>query len=190
MKIHNLTEGSRVYTSNVFLLMGEWNVINDLNTLIDCGQDPLIFQKLSQINTGLGKKKIDQLILTHSHSDHAALAQQVKAKYEAKVYAFCNNLPAVDKTLKDGEQLIIGDRFFEVFHISAHSYDSVCLYNKDEKILFSGDTTFPIRFENETLETENFAAVFRLSKQDIRHVYPGHGSVLHFEKGQFKVSNK
>ena len=71
MKIMNLTKNSKMYTSNVFLVLGAWKTVDDVNTLIDVGRDKSIIRKIENINTGLGKKKIDQVILTHSHSDHA-----------------------------------------------------------------------------------------------------------------------
>jgi glyoxylase-like metal-dependent hydrolase (beta-lactamase superfamily II) len=171
--------------------MGEWNVINDKNTLIDPGSDPGIFEKIRAVNTGLGKNKVDQIILTHTHSDHAALAEEAKRIYNAEVYAFGNNLKCIDKHLDDGQRILIGDCIFEIFHITSHSYDSICLVCETEQILFAGDTTFPIKFENEKLEHENFDPVFRLRKKSIKYMYPGHGEMkVYNDKKRFIVSQK
>ena len=78
MRITNLTEDSKLYTSNVFLILGTWNTVEDITTLVDVGSDYTIINKIEGINTGLGKKKIDQVILTHSHSDHAAILSKIK----------------------------------------------------------------------------------------------------------------
>jgi len=191
MKVINLNKNSKIYTSNAYLIMGEWNVINDMNTLIDTGSDSCIFENIQSVNTGLGKNKVDQIVLTHTHSDHAALAEEAKRTYKAKVYAFGNNLKAIDKHLDDGQRILIGDCLFEVFHITSHSYDSICLLCESEQILFSGDTTFPIVFENEKLEHENFEAVFRLSKKKVKYLYPGHGEMRTFtDDYPFKVTNQ
>jgi len=47
MKITNLTADSKLYTSNVFLVLGEWNTIDDITTLIDVGYDLSIINKIS-----------------------------------------------------------------------------------------------------------------------------------------------
>ena len=73
MKVTNLTEGSKIYTSNVYLILGDFNGIDDVNTIIDSGRDSSIFNKITMINTGLGKKQVDQIIITHCHFDHNAL---------------------------------------------------------------------------------------------------------------------
>jgi glyoxylase-like metal-dependent hydrolase (beta-lactamase superfamily II) len=175
MKIMNLTENSNVYTSNVYLVLGTWNTIDDINTLIDVGSDPLVLKKIEEINTGLGKRKIDQVILTHSHSDHAANLSAVVQAFSPKVCAFNSHLSGIQKTLNDGDCLRIGENMFEVLHITAHSYDSICLFCENEGILFSGDTTFPIEFENEKLYKENEAVLSRLKNKQISIEYPGHG---------------
>ena len=141
----NLTEDSKQYTSNVYLVLGTWNTIDDINTLIDVGNDENIIEKIENINTGLGKKKIDQVILTHSHSDHSAILPAIKKAFNPRICAFNSHLQGIDKILRDGNIIRIGEQQFEVFHITAHSYDSICLFGKDEGILFSGDTTFPDR---------------------------------------------
>lgn len=177
MKITNLTQDSSLYSSNVFLVQGSWNTIDDINTLIDVGSDEAIIKKMETINTGLGKKKIDQVILTHSHSDHAALLQEIKDVFHPKVYAFNSHLKGIDHILSDGDVLRIGDQQFEVFHITVHSYDSICLYCEKEAILFAGDTSFPLLISNSILKEENEKILFRLQEKKIATVFPGHGPV-------------
>jgi len=191
MKIINLTENSKQYTSNVYLVLGTWNSIDDINTLIDVGSDETIIKKIEDINTGLGKKKVDQVILTHSHSDHAALLPRIKETFNPKIHAFNSHQKGIDHILKDGDFLRIGEQQFEIFHISAHSYDSICLFGKDDGVLFAGDTSFPIQFENTVLKKENVEVLLRLQSQNIKKVYPGHGPPHEFTDRTFQsIKNK
>jgi glyoxylase-like metal-dependent hydrolase (beta-lactamase superfamily II) len=190
MKIMNLTAHSLIYTSNVFLVLGDWNSLNDVNTLIDVGSDLSILPIINSINTGLGKKKIDQVILTHSHSDHTSILPVIKNEFKPVVYAFNSHLQGSDKNLVDGNFLKIGDRYFEVFHITAHSYDSICLYNDVDEVLFSGDTSFPVVFENEEMQKQNHEVLKRLARKKIRTVCSGHGGVQDFSKRTFNVCRK
>jgi len=188
MKIMNLTENSKLYTSNVYLVIGTWNTLDDINTLIDVGSDVSIIQKIESINTGLGKKKVDQVILTHSHSDHAAILPRIKEAFNPRICAFNSHLKGIDQILRDGDILRIGEKQFEVFHISAHSYDSICLLGEDEGILFSGDTTFPIQFENAVLKKENDYVISRLKEKNITAVYPGHGAFQLYSDNKFMAT--
>ncbi|MBN2484370.1 MAG: MBL fold metallo-hydrolase [Bacteroidales bacterium] len=187
MKIINLTEDSKRYTSNVFLVLGTWNAVDDANTLIDVGSDENIIGKIGAINTGLGKKKVDQVILTHSHSDHSAILPIIKEAYNPIVYALNPHIKGVDRLLADGMVLRIAEQYFEVFHITAHSCDSVCLYCKTDGVLFAGDTSFPIEFENNRLKAENEQVLKRLAKMNIKTVYPGHGAPRQYANNQFRI---
>jgi glyoxylase-like metal-dependent hydrolase (beta-lactamase superfamily II) len=187
MKIINLTENSTSYTSNVYLVLGAWNAINDINTLIDVGNDNQVVQKLEGANTGLGKKKLDQVILTHSHSDHTAMLPAIIEAFHPRVYAFNAHLKGVTNILGDGDSIRIGESRFEVFHITAHSYDSICLFSKADGILFSGDTTFPVEFENNALYEENAAVVLRLQSNHIKTIYPGHGPLCDVSNKNFQL---
>ena len=81
MKIINLTEKSSIYTSNVYLITGSWNTISDQNTLIDVGRDPAVIEEILNASTGVGKRRLDQVILTHSHYDHASLLPKIKENF-------------------------------------------------------------------------------------------------------------
>jgi glyoxylase-like metal-dependent hydrolase (beta-lactamase superfamily II) len=187
MKIMNLTENSKIYTSNVFLVLGTWNSIDDINTLIDVGSDDSIFEKIENINTGLGKRKIDRVVLTHSHSDHASLLPKIIELYNPQVCAFNSHIKGIDRILRDGDIVRIGEQAFEVFHITAHSYDSICLYGEGDGILFAGDTTFPLRFENDVLRKENAYVIDRLKGKKITKVYSGHGEMHDFTNKRFEI---
>jgi len=187
MRVFNLTEDSTIYTSNVFLVMGEWNTVDDLTTLIDVGYDARVISKIENINTGLGKRKIDQVILTHCHSDHTALLSEIKRAFNPKVYAFNSHLKGIDVTLRDGDLIRIGELQFEVFHITAHSSDSICLYCEENGALFAGDTNFPIEFENQMLKEENSYPLARLDGKMVKTVYNGHGEKTDYSSIKFQL---
>jgi hydroxyacylglutathione hydrolase len=65
--------------SNVFMLSG-----NGRNILID-GSAGYKWNKLNENLKSLNIKKIDYLILTHTHFDHAANAARIKSEYGAKI---------------------------------------------------------------------------------------------------------
>ncbi len=55
MKIINLTEKSTVYTANVYFILGSWNALPDVNTLIDVGRDRKSSKKSTPPRPGLAK---------------------------------------------------------------------------------------------------------------------------------------
>ncbi|MBW2031379.1 MAG: hypothetical protein JRJ31_20155 [Deltaproteobacteria bacterium] len=46
MRIVNLTSDSNTYTSNVYLLLGDWRAMDDVNTLVDVGRDQGVTEKM------------------------------------------------------------------------------------------------------------------------------------------------
>jgi len=136
LKIYNLTEDSEVYTSNVYLITGSWKGMNGINTLIDVGRDPSIIEKISRLSTGVGKKAVEQIILTHGHFEHAGLLGIIIEMFQPKVYAWSRNIPGVDFILEDGASLRIGDSDFEVIYTLGHSSYSICLGSEAGKNFF------------------------------------------------------
>lgn len=178
MKIYNLTEQSKVYTSNVYLITGTWNSIHDVNALIDVGRDLSILEMILDIPTGLGKKQIEKVVLTHNHYDHTSMLANVKSVFKPEIYAYSNSLDGVDSILSDGEIIHLGDRYFEVLYTPGHSSDSICLYCQEDGVLFSGDTPMMIRSIDSTYDEKFFRAMERLSRREIKAIYFGHGEPL------------
>ena len=178
MRIVTLENSGRVYTCEVYLVLGGASRLDDVNTLVDVGQDPAILASIEQAPTGVGKWSVEQVVLTHCHSDHCALLPQVREAFHPKVLAFCPNIDGVTGLLRDGDAVKMGDEVFEVIHTPGHSSDSVCLYNQTEGVLFAGDTPLLITSPTGTYETGFLAALEKLCARDVRRIYFGHGAAL------------
>ena len=188
MKIFNLTRHSRMYTCNVYLILGTWNAIGDMNTLVDVGRDPSIVEKIREASTGVGKKKVEQVVLTHSHYDHSGMLSVIHKAFNPTVYAFSPSLKGIGRLLHDGDELTLGDRVFEVIHTPGHSHDSICLYCEAEGILFAGDSSVVIQSGDGTYEGVFVEALKKISRRDIRSIYFGHGNPL-LEKFNTMIRN-
>jgi len=178
VKVLNLTRGATIYTSNVYLITGTWNALDDVNTLIDVGRDPAVLDKLRNASTGVGKKRVEQVVLTHNHYDHCSLLPRIKKEFNPVIYAFSPSVKGVDFLLKDGASLKIGDCRFEILHTPCHSRDSICLYCARKGALFTGDTPVIIHSAGGTYENSFLEAMNRLCRRDIQTIYPGHGEPI------------
>lgn len=178
MKIINLTKDSGVYTSNVYLVLGTWNAIDDVNTLVDVGRDPRIIEKIKEISTGVGKRKVDQVVLTHNHYDHAGLLSLIRKTFNPTVCAFSRHIEGVEHVLHEGDTLRLGDRIFQVFHTPGHSSDSICLDCAEDGVLFTGDTPMAIRSAGGSYEALFVSALRNFAREDIKTIYVGHGDPI------------
>jgi glyoxylase-like metal-dependent hydrolase (beta-lactamase superfamily II) len=175
MRVLRLEGSGQIYSSNVYLVRGDWNALTDVNTLVDVGQDPAVVRQIEAAATGVGKRKVEQVILTHSHSDHAGLLPAIRALYQPLVRAWSPALEGVERPLREGERLLMGDRFFEVWHVPAHSDDSVCLYCESEEVLFAGDTPLLVTGTENSFDDKFLKLLERLCLRPPRVIYFGHG---------------
>lgn len=179
MKVQNLTERSEIYTSNAYLITGTWNAIQDKNVIIDVGRDMSIIPKIESASTGVGKKRVEKIFLTHNHYDHVGILKEIKNLYGAKVYAASSSLELVDKVLVDSQIFKMGDEEFQVIFTPGHSSDSVCFYNRKNGVLFAGDTPLIIKTKEGSYDQSFINVLQRLSKLDIKTIYFGHGEPLY-----------
>lgn len=175
MRITNMALGNSIYTSNAYLVRGNWNTLADKNTLVDTGRDPVVLANLEQASTGVGKPRVEQVVLTHNHYDHIGIVQALRKRYRPMVYAFSPNLSGVDRVLRHGDWLLLGDSWFEVIHVPCHSQDSVCFYHPGEGVLFSGDISLQSHRGAANRSCDCGELADELLQRRIYKIYPGHG---------------
>ncbi|MFP4529422.1 MAG: MBL fold metallo-hydrolase [Candidatus Kapaibacterium sp.] len=173
MNVLKLNKNPGKYSCNVYHVRGDWNAINDVNTMIDTGTDAFVLDEVMSLSTGVGKRRVEQIILTHEHFDHAGGRHKFIEKFKPRVIAF-SPISGVTDRAYDGMKVKIGDCDGIILHTPGHSHDSICIYVASEKTLFSGDTLLNIKTAGGTYSQEYLEVLERLAALDIRIIYSGH----------------
>jgi len=150
------------------------------------------------------------ILLTHGHFDHIAAVPLLAKTFDLKIAihrldsvylgpdayktqslsakaalgdtsfidASWNNFPPADILLEDGDK--VGP--LTTLHLPGHSPGSAAFWDKEEKVLFSGDTLFKGTWGRTDLpggsEEQIYASLRRLLAMDAdTNVYPGHDRV-------------
>ncbi len=113
---------------------------SDKTAVIDPG-------KAETVNNFLKAKnlKLDYILTTHHHFDHTGGNLQLKEKWRCKIYGYkedANRIPGIDISLKEGEQVFVGQIGFKVLYVPGHTLGHIAFWNKQNQILFCGDTLF------------------------------------------------
>ncbi len=173
MKVIPLRSPGPVYSGWAYLLLGEWNRLEDVNTLVDTGTDGSILDLLPAVNTGIGKHPVDLILLTHSHFDHAGGVGRITTAFGCPVGGMAPT-EGVTRLLRDGEVLRVAEREAEIMACPEHSMDSMCIYVHGEGALFTGDTPLFLRSSGGTYCEDFLRLLQRLHTLPVRAIYPGH----------------
>ncbi len=173
MKIHLLRSTRVVYSGNAYLILGNSNSLEDVNSLVDVGTDGSIVDRIASIQTGLGKRPVERVVLTHSHFDHAGGLSRVIQEYDPETCAY-STIEGVKKRLSNGEVTVLGDEEFEVLYVPEHSSDSICLYSSRTGVLFSGDTPLRINSPGGTYREDFVSFLEDLLRRNAKAIYSGH----------------
>ena len=185
------------FTGTRSYILGTDNLI-----VIDPG--PENNQHFKSIMDYVGKRKVTDIIITHSHVDHSPLSRRLKNETGASIIGFGSADEArtsfmkklsssldlggeegidqdltLDEKVIDKQILKKNDYTIEVIHTPGHLSNHICLSIKEKKALFSGDhvmgwATTLISPPDGDLGSF-MKSLEKLSKRDEQIYYPGHG---------------
>ncbi|SDC22448.1 Glyoxylase, beta-lactamase superfamily II [Desulfurella multipotens] len=140
------------------------------------------------------------IVNTHYHFDHTGANLDIKiafnipiaigindAKYLEDAYLDAHlfmidakKSPKADILLKENDEIELNNIKLIVIETPGHTIGSICLFNKDNHVLFSGDTLFYESIGRYDLPTGNYNQLMKslkkiLTLDDECVVYPGHG---------------
>ena len=192
----HLFEGSG-FDGNIYLLIDGSNV-----TLIDTGTGLSLQGLYDYIESlGLKKKDIRKVILSHVHIDHSgglpkivkdvspevcvyeSEAQYIESGKGSVILSTMMGLSypptKVDVKIKNGDVLKIGDLKLRTINTPGHTEGSICLFEEERGLLFSGDTVFADgSFGRVDFPTGDADALIKsigmLATLDVKHLFPGH----------------
>jgi glyoxylase-like metal-dependent hydrolase (beta-lactamase superfamily II) len=188
------------FTGTRSYILGTDNLI-----VIDPGPDSEAH--LSSIMKYIGKRKVTDILLTHSHIDHSPLSRKLKIETGARIIGFgsadeartsfmkklSSSLDlggeegidkdlALDKKVVEKQMLKLNNYSIEVVHTPGHLSNHICFSLKERKILFSGDhvmgwATTLISPPDGDLGSF-MNSLEKLSAREEVIYYPGHGKSL------------
>lgn len=186
---------SNTFESNTYV------VLSDTRAIIDPGA---LSETLPE-RIGRYIMSADALINTHCHFDHVGANEKALEIKKMSCYAHEEDAKAitegddtmqlaslfgrppvkheVENKLKDGDVIDLGDVKLKVIHTPGHTPGGICLYEENEKILFTGDTIFAdsigrydftgSSYEDLKASVKKLADLAQGDGVDI--YYPGHG---------------
>lgn len=145
-----------------------------------------VWPQLEQL--GVEPENVDGVVLTHAHHDHAMGTFIILERAEPKVFIHRFAIKHIASRLGpnivivDDGDIIETERWpLEVIWTPGHTLGGICLYARDSRVLFSGDTVFPdgyygrYDFGSGSLK-DIIESLRRLSKLEVDIMLPGHGS--------------
>ncbi|MBN1696584.1 MAG: MBL fold metallo-hydrolase [Spirochaetales bacterium] len=216
----NVFQVEKLKSGQVYVLVDNGSVILIDSGFI--GDMAVIERQLDEMNIKM--KRISTIILTHCHIDHTANLNAIKRASNARIIAhkderqYLENKKKMEYSrlykkllwsflhlLMKTETIVIdrevagGDIIdvyggLEVIHTPGHTPGSIALYQKKEKILFSGDCLLNekgLRIARGIYNQDDhelYESVKKLKAFDIQIICPGHGKAI-TEDGNQRIND-
>jgi len=141
------------------------------------------------------------IIVTHTHSDHSPLAEELARKTGAKLIGVPPpNDGRQDKSFVpdhvpgDGEPLILGDLRLIAIRTPGHASNCVCYLLENAGLLFTGDHVLegvsPVILPPDGDMTDYLASIDKLADLPFDRIAPGHGGVIDGAKRTLNMLRK
>jgi len=164
-----------------------WLISGRIPTLVDAGTgDP---RHLDAIATALNGAALVQVIVTHSHSDHASGAPAIAERWPDVRFL---KMPWAERDPKwpvpwipidDGAAIEVGDTTVVAIHTPGHAPDHLCFWHAESRTLFGGDLAvqgstvwIPTSLQGDLVDY--LASLERVIALSPACILPAHGAVI------------
>ena len=112
---------------------------NEGSIVVDPGESSKILELIDGNEIDL-----KAILVTHHHYDHTNGLSDLLKRSKLDIYGPNNNIAEINKRVKGSDHISILGIDFEVIEVPGHTLDHIAFYsfNKDEPVLFCGDTLF------------------------------------------------
>jgi hydroxyacylglutathione hydrolase len=112
-----------------------------LAVCIDTPESGAILRELKRLGW-----RLDMILNTHWHPDHAGGNADVQAATGAKIFgpAEVTRISPIDREVRGGDFVMLGETRFEVLESGGHTLGHVAYYDADDAVAFVGDTLFAL----------------------------------------------
>jgi glyoxylase-like metal-dependent hydrolase (beta-lactamase superfamily II) len=149
-------------------------VVGDASTVAVIDPGPVDDGHEQAIVHAVGSRVVVAVIVTHTHPDHAPLANPLARSFGVAAHGHAPGPEfEPDVVLMDGSAVSIGPVRMEAIHTPGHSDDHLCLRVDD--VLFTGDHIMGGSSVMVDDVAPYMASLDRLSRLPLTRLYPGHG---------------
>lgn len=186
--------------AHVYVLLGP------LPVLVDVGMPESGDAVRAGLNAlGVPPDDVRLVLLTHEHADHAGgswafpgavLAAHplaaAKLRHDDRRATHAPSVREPEVELDDRSLVHAGGRALRVLHTPGHTSGSVCLYDEERGLLFTGDTAFARGTLSDVFASgsrgDHVASLERLHALSTRLLLPGHGAVSEDPRGDLAAT--
>jgi len=159
-----------------FTLDGTQTYLLGETTVLDPGPD--IASHVDAILAAM--PRLDTILITHRHADHAPAALPLKVATGARIIAPRNVLDEVDQRISGGETLTLEGERLDVIATPGHTNEHVCFLTA-EGDLFTGDTILGYGtttiFPPDGHMGDYLRSLRTLRARNPKRIYPAHGPI-------------
>jgi glyoxylase-like metal-dependent hydrolase (beta-lactamase superfamily II) len=127
-------------------------LVGDDKSVVAIDPGPNDPEHIKSLLAAIGPRKVDHILITHTHRDHSPAAAALKAATGAKTYGYGPHARhdgdveeggdhdfVPDVTVRDGDMIANGACHFRCVFTPGHTSNHMCFALEEEQALFTGD---------------------------------------------------